>query len=77
MLCCPEVEPVWREIVAGEIRIEFEFLAARILQGVLARSFGKSPSPERLALCARELRDLFLQNKDLPAVRNDLEKVLG
>ncbi|MEJ2202052.1 MAG: hypothetical protein P8X63_13715 [Desulfuromonadaceae bacterium] len=37
----------------------------------------KNPRPEKLEQCALELRELFLQNTDLPSARNDLKKVLG
>jgi|GEM_PF-7023691 len=72
-----EVEPVWHDIIAGKVNIEFEFFAARILQGTLARNFQKNPSAENLAKCAWELSDLFRQNADLPSVCRDLKKILG
>ena len=77
MVASANLEPVWKDIVSGKMNIEFEFLAARILQCALVRSFHQQPSPRRLDRCARELRELFLQNLNLPSARNDLDKVLG
>lgn len=73
----PAVEPVWRDIITGKTRIDFEFLAAKILQSTLKRAFAKDPTAEKLEQCARGLRDLFFQNADLPTVQKDLKKVLG
>ena len=77
MSFCPKVEPVWQDLISGKKNIEFEFLAAKILLGTLTRNFRKNPQPEKLEQCALELRELFLQNTDLPSARNDLKKVLG
>ncbi len=71
------LEPIWGEIITGRTKIEFEFLAARILQGNLSRAFAKDPSNERLEKCASDLRELFAQNADLPSARKDLCKILG
>lgn len=71
----PELAPVWQQIITGQVTIEFEFLAARILQGTLARSYHQRPTAERLERCARELRELFLQNAVLPAAQNDLRRI--
>lgn len=71
------LEPVWKDIVSGKVNVEFEFLAARIHQSVLKRSFHQSPSATRLERCARELRELFSQNQNLSSAKNDLDKILG
>jgi hypothetical protein len=73
----PTVEPIWRDIVTGKVKVEFEFLAAKILQSTLMRSYTKDPTAEKLEKCAGDLRDLFFQNSDLPVVQRDLKKVLG
>lgn len=73
----PAVEPIWRDIITGKTRIDFEFLAAKILQSTLKRTFAKDPTAEKLEKCAGDLRDLFFQNADLPTVQRDLKKVLG
>jgi hypothetical protein len=43
----------------------------------LTRTYAKDPTAEKLEKCARDLRDLFSQNADLPVVQKDLKKVLG
>jgi hypothetical protein len=73
----PTVEPIWRDIVTGKVQVDFEFLAAKILQSTLTRTYAKDPTAEKLEKCARGLRDLFFQNVDLPTVKRDLKKVLG
>jgi hypothetical protein len=73
----PTVEPIWRDIVTGKVKVDFEFLAAKILQSTLTRTYAKDPTAEKLEKCARDLRDLFSQNADLPVVQRDLQKVLG
>ncbi len=70
-------DPIWRDIVTGKVKFEFEFLAAKILQGTLARKLKKNPSPSHLEQCVNEFRDLFAQNTDLPSVRHDLKKIVG
>lgn len=71
------VEPIWSDIVAGKVTVDFEFLAARILRSTLVRSFAKDPSSARLRKCAGDLRELFMQNADLPSVQRDLKKLFG
>jgi hypothetical protein len=73
----PQVDPIWRDIVTGKVKVDFEFLAAKILQSTLTRTYAKDPTAEKLEKCARDLRDLFSQNADLPVVQKDLKKVLG
>lgn len=73
----PTVEPIWRDIVTGKVKVDFEFLAAKILQSTLTRTYAKEPTAEKLEKSARDLRDLFFQNSDLPVAQKDLEKVLG
>ena len=72
-----QVEPIWSDIITGKVKCDFEFLAAKILQSTLTRSFAKDPTAGNLEKCARDLRELFMQNSDLPKVQNDLRKVFG
>lgn len=71
------IEPIWSDIVAGKVSVDFEFLAAKILRSTLARSFAKDPSPARLRKCAEDLREIFMQNADLTSVQKDLHKIFG
>jgi len=70
-------EPIWKDIVTGKVTVEFEFMAARILQAAVSRSFKQSPSEIRLEHCAQDLRELFMQNMKLSAVKKDLTRILG
>lgn len=73
----PQVEPIWSDIITGKVKFDFEFLAAKILQSTLTRSFAKDPTAGNLEKCAKDLRELFIQNSDLPKVQNDLRKIFG
>jgi len=75
MIKSTDIEPIWLQIISGQATIDFEFLAARILQGSLIRSFHQRPTADRLERCARELRELFMKNASIPAARNDLLKI--
>jgi len=77
MRLSPHVEPVWSDIITGKVKFDFEFLAAKILQSTLTRSFAREPTAEKLEKCARDLRELFTLNSDLPIVQKDLKKILG
>jgi hypothetical protein len=73
----PHVEPIWSDIITGKVKLDFEFLAAKILQSTLTRSFAKDPTPEKLDKCAKDLRELYSQNSDLPSAQKDLKKIFG
>ncbi len=71
----PASDPIWREIVTGQSKCDFDFLAAKLLQVTLARSLSKDPSPSNLQKCCETLRELFLQNADQPLAQNDLKNI--
>jgi len=71
----PQEHPIWHDIVQGRRTFEFENLAVKILQGTLARSVVKDPSPANIRTCARALQELFANNADLPSIQNDLKKI--
>jgi hypothetical protein len=69
--------PIWRDLITGAVKIDFELVAVKILQGALARSYDRDPSPVRLERCANHLREFFVQNAAQPSARRDLEKICG
>lgn len=73
----PNTHPIWRDIITGRAKIEFEFVAAKIIHGALTRSFAKDPSPSRLEKCASNLRVFFLENAEQPSAQKDLQKICG
>lgn len=77
MYSSSSVEPVWRDLIQDRVRIEFDYLAARILSTTLLRKFANDPTPDRLERCASELRELFLHNADRSDAKHDLEKIFA
>lgn len=71
----PANDPIWTDIVTGNVKYEFDFLATKLLQSTLARSLADDPSPANLRKCCETLRELFLCNTDQPLVLNDLQKI--
>lgn len=71
----PASHPIWSDIVSGKVIPDFDFLAAKILVGTISRKMVKDQSATNLGKCARELREIFAQNADLPKVQKDLEKI--
>ncbi len=73
----PISNPVWHNIVAGKVKYQLDFLAAKILLGRLLLRVRSDPSPGMLEKCAHDLQNLFAQNPDLPCVQRDLERIFG
>ncbi len=71
----PATDPVWKRIVTGDVKYEFDYFAAKLLQGALARALHKDPSPATLHKCCETLRELFVKNIDQPLAQNDLVKI--
>ncbi len=72
-----ETDPVWRNIVTGKVKYQFDFVAAKILLGHLMVKISHNPSPEIIDAGARELREVFARNVRMPSVQRDLKKILG
>ena len=68
-------DPVWEEIVTGEVEYNFDYFATKVLQVSLARTLRKDPSPANLRKCCETLRKLFVLNSDQPLVQNDIKKI--
>ena len=47
----PANDPIWTDIVTGNVKYEFDFLATKLLQSTLARSLADDPSPANLRKC--------------------------
>ncbi|MFZ5910147.1 MAG: DUF6976 family protein [Chloroflexota bacterium] len=73
----PVSHPAWKEIVSGEKRRQFEFLATNLLLGYLTLQVKRNSSPEIVQKCAQELHDIFVRNADLGSVQRDLIKIFG
>lgn len=73
----PASHPIWSDIATGRVKPEFDFLPAKIIVGNIGRRLARDLSLPNLANCARELREIFAQNADLPKVQRDLLKIFG
>ena len=72
----PANAPIWRDIITGKVKYNFEYLAAKLLLGTLSRTLDQDPSPANLDKCCETLRDLFVCNTDQPLVQNDLKTIM-
>ena len=66
---------IWREIIAGEKTINFEFLAANILTARVRHLYLSEPNKTNLNRLTLQLRELFVRNSELPSVKKDLYKI--
>jgi hypothetical protein len=73
----PSTHPIWRNLITGTIKLNFEVVALKILHGALVRAYTRDPSPARLEKSASNLREFFIQNAGQPSTRKDLEKICG
>lgn len=72
-----EQHPIWQELIRGENRHHFEFLAATLLLGKLNLRCRLDKSPKEIERSVQELRTFFEKSLHLPKVQNDLRKVFG
>ncbi len=73
----PATHPVWSDIATGRLKPEFDFLAAKIIVGTISRKLASDQSMAHLWTYVHELREIFVQNADLPKVQRDLKKIFG
>lgn len=71
----PASDPIWKKVITGQRKCNFDYLAAKLLQAMLMRSFNKDPSHANSSKCCETLRELFVQNSDQPLAQNDLKKI--
>jgi hypothetical protein len=70
-------DKVWKDILLGKVKYDFEFLALKIMLGRLLRKIELDPSPTTIQKCAEEMCNLFMVNAHLPTAKRDLQKILG
>jgi hypothetical protein len=68
---------VWKDILLGKVKYDFEFLAVKIMLGRLHLEIERNPSPATIQKCADELHNLFEKNANLPSAKRDIQKILG
>lgn len=69
--------PIWKKLVLNEVRIDFNFLAAKILLFSIQRSISKDNSESNIEKSSAEIFNLYIKNKDLPNAKKDIEILLN
>ncbi|MCL2672885.1 MAG: hypothetical protein FWF01_00670 [Alphaproteobacteria bacterium] len=67
----------WSDIVTGKKAYTLKFLAVKILIARLTQSVSLDPSPDNVQASAAQLRELFVKNMAIPAVKEDLTTIFG
>ncbi len=73
----PVSHPAWSDIVAGQARYDYEFLATKLILRHLTYQVKNDPVPETIQRCAQDLRNIFVQNLSLSCVQRDLIQIFG
>ena len=67
--------PIWGNIIKGEIKPNFEFFAVKIFLGSAQLTYKQEPRTlERLAT---ELYTLYEKNQELPSAKKDITRILS
>jgi hypothetical protein len=69
--------PIWKEIVTGRTRRDFEHLAVQTFLGKAQLILFQDGSERVIRRLAREIHELFAQNAAHPKMQRDLAKLLG
>ncbi len=69
-------DKIWRDILQGRVKFDFQFLALKIMLGRLFRELERDPSPAMLQKCADEMYNLLSKNAQLPSAKHDIQKIL-
>jgi hypothetical protein len=64
--------PVWRELVLGNIQVRLNFLAGNILLSRLKMNLKKNSSEEEVTKAAKDIFELYYKSKDFPSVKKDI-----
>lgn len=74
----PDVHhPVWGRVITDGTRSDLQMLAVKILLSRLVLTYKNDPTPAVLGTCARDLREFFVKNQNLPKAQQDLAAILG
>jgi len=73
----PSTEKIWKDILQGKVKYEFEFLTVKILLGRLMSVIERDPSPATIQSCVDQLYNLFEKTATYPTCKRDLQKILG
>ena len=68
-------EKVLNDLVLGNINVEFDFLALKIMLARLRQRVKMEPGLTTIQGCVTELQDFFVKFGHLPKTQHDLEKI--
>jgi hypothetical protein len=68
-------DPVWRDILLGNVSFTFESLALKILLSRLMLEIKYDKSDEILNKTTKQLHNFFVENVPLESVKRDLAKI--
>jgi hypothetical protein len=68
-------EKVLSDLVLGNINIDFDFLALKIMLSRLRQRVKMEPSPTTIQGCVNELQSFFVKFGHLPKTQQDMEKI--
>ncbi len=73
----PENDPIWVDLVTQKKRIEFDFLAVRILliRHQLKIRHASRDRDKVIKICAKELYTYFKKKAHLPLAQSDIQKI--
>jgi|WetSurMetagenome_2_1015567.scaffolds.fasta_scaffold1790649_1 hypothetical protein len=69
--------PIWKDVLNGKIKHDFQFLALKMMLGRIQITLKADPSQAQYAKCVEDLRNLLMQNANHPKVQNDLSMLLS
>lgn len=70
----PVSHAAWSKIVTGGIKVDVEFLAARIFLPRAMASAQRDASQPNIKRLVWELREIYVKNAHLPMVKKDIAK---
>lgn len=68
--------PIWGNLIQNKIKVNLNFLAAKILLARYQRTNNVENSTSDFEVARREIFDLYLKNKELPNVKKDIAILL-
>jgi hypothetical protein len=69
--------PIWRKIVTGEAKHEFDHLGVQVFLGRAKILLIQDPSESTVSRLAAELHDFFVKNVSHPKLQQDVAKIAG
>lgn len=69
--------PVWQNLVLKKVKVDLNFLAAKVLLSRLQMTLYNNSSIEEVEKAKKEIFHLYFKNKDLPNAKKDIGLLLN